>query len=96
MKAVDGRDSLFDEAAKVVRQEGRGSVSLLQRRLRIGYGRAARLVEQLEAAGVLGPDQGGTQGRQVLVTGDAATGGAVAPDSRGAASPSAQQTRVWM
>ncbi len=96
MKAVDGRDSLFDEAAKVVRQEGRGSVSLLQRRLRIGYGRASRLVEQLEAAGVLGPDQGGTQGRQVLAPGDAPAATSPAYDNSGAMTPSTQQTRVWM
>lgn len=67
LKAVEGRDELFDEAAKVVKAAGRGSVSLLQRRLRIGYSRASRLVDQLEAAGILGPDQGGSQGRIVYL-----------------------------
>jgi S-DNA-T family DNA segregation ATPase FtsK/SpoIIIE len=66
MRKVEARDELFDEAVQVVELEGRGSVSLLQRKLRIGYNRAARLVEQLEEAGILGPDQGGTQGRPLV------------------------------
>jgi S-DNA-T family DNA segregation ATPase FtsK/SpoIIIE len=72
MKAVDARDELFEDAVRVVREAGRGSVSLLQRKLRIGYSRASRLVEQLEAAGILGPDQGGSQGRAYLGPVDAA------------------------
>ncbi len=52
---------------KAVIEAGRGSVSLLQRKLRVGYSRASRLVDQLEEAGVLGPDQGGSQGRAVLI-----------------------------
>jgi DNA segregation ATPase FtsK/SpoIIIE, S-DNA-T family len=67
MKSVDGRDDLYEQAVQVVQNTGRGSVSLLQRKLRIGYARASRLVEQLEEAGVLGPDQGGTQGRIVYL-----------------------------
>ncbi len=67
MKTVEGRDDLFDEAVKVVQNTGRGSVTLLQRKLRIGYTRASRLVEQLEAAGIVGPDQGGTNGRVVYL-----------------------------
>lgn len=67
MKAHDARDELFAEATRVVQDAGRGSVSLLQRKLRIGYSRASRLVDQLEAAGVLGPDLGGNQGRAVLI-----------------------------
>ncbi|MBK8049056.1 MAG: hypothetical protein IPK16_19270 [Anaerolineales bacterium] len=66
MKAADARDEFFDEAVKIVQENGRGSVSLLQRRLRIGYGRAARLVDQLEAAGILGPDLGASRGRDYL------------------------------
>lgn len=69
MKAVDGRDELFDDAVRTVREAGRGSVTLLQRKLRIGYGRAARLADQLETAGILGPDQGGTAGRALLSPG---------------------------
>ena len=67
MKAFDARDDLFETAVEIVQQEGKGSTSLLQRKLRIGYTRASRLVEQLEAAGILSPDLGGTQGRTVLL-----------------------------
>jgi hypothetical protein len=49
------KDPLFDEAVEVVSQHDRASASLLQRRLRIGYARAARLIDQLEAEGVIGP-----------------------------------------
>ncbi len=66
MRSADARDDLFDEAVAIVQEHGRGSVSLLQRKLRIGYGRAARLVDQLEAAGILGPDQGASRGRDFL------------------------------
>ena len=72
MKAHDSRDELFDEAVEIVKSSGRGSVSLLQRKLRIGYSRASRLVDQLEEAGILGADQGGNQGRAVLVGTDEA------------------------
>ena len=72
MQKEEARDNLFDEAVRVVQAKGRGSVSLLQRELRIGYNRASRLVDDLEEAGVLGPDQGGSRGRDVLVGG---TGG---------------------
>ena len=58
--------TLFDDAVRIVQQAGRGSVSLLQRKLRIGYSRSSRLVEQLEEAGILGPDLGGNQGRELL------------------------------
>src|SRR5437762_2261591 len=49
------RDKLFREAAEVVIQHQQGSTSLLQRRLKVGYGRAARIIDQLHAAGILGP-----------------------------------------
>jgi S-DNA-T family DNA segregation ATPase FtsK/SpoIIIE len=60
-------DELFRAAAEVCIQSGGGSTSLLQRRLSIGYGRAARIVDQLEDAGVLGPSEG-AKGREVLVS----------------------------
>ncbi len=63
LRAAEARDELFNDAVEIVREAGRGSVSLLQRKLRIGYSRASRLVDQLEEAGLLGPDQGGSQGR---------------------------------
>ncbi len=64
------RDDLYEQAVAVVREAGRASVSLLQRRLRIGYSRAARLIDMLEEEGVIGPDEGGTHGRRVLLMGD--------------------------
>ena len=65
---ADGeRDELFDEAVQVVNEAGRGSVTILQRKLRVGFNRASRLVGQLEAAGVLGPDRGRSQGREVYL-----------------------------
>jgi len=60
-------DELFRAAGEVCIQNGGGSTSLLQRRLKIGYGRAARIVDQLEDAGVLGP-QDGSKAREVLMT----------------------------
>lgn len=64
---VDGEiDELFKEAVKVVCQYERASASLLQRRLSVGYARAARIIDQLEAAGVVGPAEG-SKPREVLV-----------------------------
>lgn len=62
----DNRDPLFMEAAKIVVRTGQGSVSILQRRLKVGYSRAARLIDQLERAGVVGPFDG-SRARAVLV-----------------------------
>jgi S-DNA-T family DNA segregation ATPase FtsK/SpoIIIE len=59
------RDRLFREAAEVVIQHQQGSTSLLQRRLKVGYGRAARIIDQLQSAGVLGPPDG-SRPRDVL------------------------------
>ena len=60
------RDSLFEEAAKVVVMNQSGSTSLIQRRFSIGYNRAGRIIDQLEAAGIIGPFEG-SKARQVLV-----------------------------
>ena len=60
------RDKLFREAAEVVINAQQGSTSLLQRRLKIGYGRAARIIDQLQEAGILGPSDG-PRGRDVMV-----------------------------
>jgi S-DNA-T family DNA segregation ATPase FtsK/SpoIIIE len=65
-------DPLTDEAIDLVRRQGRASISMLQRRLRIGYTRAARLIDTLEERGIVGPPEGGTQVRQVLDYGPAA------------------------
>lgn len=67
-EAISGDwDELFRAAAEVCIQNGGGSTSLLQRRLSIGYGRAARIVDQLQDAGVLGPSEG-AKGREVLMS----------------------------
>jgi len=63
------RDELFDEAARIIVRHQQGSVSLLQRRLSIGYSRAARLVDQLEEAGIVGPFDG-SKAREVLIETD--------------------------
>jgi S-DNA-T family DNA segregation ATPase FtsK/SpoIIIE len=60
-------DELLDEAIELVRQYERVSASFLQRRLHIGYPRAARLIDELEARGIIGPDEGGGLGRRVLL-----------------------------
>ncbi len=64
------RDDLFDEAAHLIVRHQQGSVSLLQRRLKIGYSRAARIVDQLEEAGIVGPFDG-SKARQVLLESEA-------------------------
>jgi len=61
------RDDLFDEAVRVVLETKRGSVSLLQRRLSVGYARASRIIEMMAAAGILG-EYKGSQAREVLMT----------------------------
>jgi len=61
------RDELFWDAAEVCIQQNQGSTSLLQRRLKVGYGRAARMVDQLHEAGILGPPDG-SKAREVLLT----------------------------
>lgn len=60
------RDEFFEEAVRTICQYDRASASLLQRRLRIGYARAARLLDELEAAGIVGPGEG-SKPRDVLV-----------------------------
>jgi S-DNA-T family DNA segregation ATPase FtsK/SpoIIIE len=61
------RDELFDEAVRIVLETRRGSVSLLQRRLSIGYARASRIIEMMAASGILG-EYKGSQAREVLMT----------------------------
>jgi S-DNA-T family DNA segregation ATPase FtsK/SpoIIIE len=60
------KDELFEEAARLIVQSQVGSTSLLQRRMKLGYNRAGRLMDQLEAAGVVGPSQG-SKAREVLI-----------------------------
>ncbi|MCF8228307.1 MAG: DNA translocase FtsK [Bacteroidales bacterium] len=60
------RDELFEEAAKIIVQTQQGSTSLLQRKLKLGYNRAGRIIDQLEAAGIVGPFEG-SKAREVKV-----------------------------
>ena len=64
---VDPRDELYNEAVEYIIREARGSVSLLQRKFKIGYGRAARLVDFMEEDGIVGPSKG-SQPRDVTLT----------------------------
>ena len=68
--AENERDARFDEALRLVVIHQQGSASLLQRRMKVGYSRAARLVDELEAAGIVGPPNGSSKGREVLVDED--------------------------
>ncbi len=72
MEPEEDLDPLLDEAVDLVRRQGRASISMLQRRLRIGYTRAARLIETMQEKGIVGPSQPGTQGLEVLDYGPAA------------------------
>jgi S-DNA-T family DNA segregation ATPase FtsK/SpoIIIE len=64
---IESRDKLFEEAAKLVVIAQQGSASLLQRKLKLGYNRAGRIIDQLEAANIVGPFEG-SKARQVLIT----------------------------
>ena len=68
-KQSDGRDELLDKAIEVVQQHGRASVSLLQRKLRIGYQRAARLIDLMETEGIVGPMEEPGRERKILIRG---------------------------
>ena len=63
---INDRDSLFKDAASVIVMHQQGSASLLQRKLKLGYNRAGRIIDQLEAAGIIGPFEG-SKARQVLI-----------------------------
>jgi DNA segregation ATPase FtsK/SpoIIIE, S-DNA-T family len=65
------RDELFDEAARIIVQTQQGSTSLLQRKLKLGYNRAGRIIDQLEAAGIVGPFEG-SKAREVKIANEMA------------------------
>ena len=65
--SVEDRDSMFNEAARVIVSNQQGSASLLQRKLKLGYNRAGRLIDQMEEAGIVGPFEG-SKPRQVLIS----------------------------
>ena len=61
------RDALFEDAARLIVLHQQGSTSLIQRKLKLGYNRAGRLIDQLEAAGIVGPFEG-SKAREILVS----------------------------
>lgn len=63
---MNNKDSFFDEAARLIVTHQQGSTSLIQRRLKLGYNRAGRLIDQLEAAGIVGAFEG-SKAREVLI-----------------------------
>lgn len=84
-KSKSEEDELFDQALIVIQQSDRASISLLQRKLRIGYSRAAKLMELLEQKGMVGPDEGTAKGREIL------TKGRMASTSRASTTPSSSR-----
>jgi DNA segregation ATPase FtsK/SpoIIIE, S-DNA-T family len=62
----DEKDDMFEEAARIIVTHQHGSTSLLQRKLKLGYNRAGRIVDQLEAAGIIGPFEG-SKAREVRI-----------------------------
>ena len=70
MDQLDEKEEMIKDAIDVLRGMRTCSTSMLQRKLRIGYPKAARLMEQLEDQGIVGPDMGGGQGREVLLKDD--------------------------
>ena len=63
---LDDRDILFDDAARLIVRHQQGSTSLIQRKMKLGYNRAGRLIDQLEAAGIVGSFEG-SKARAVLI-----------------------------
>lgn len=70
MAQLEDQDDLYDRALDLVQKEGRVSTSWLQRRLRVGYHKAAELIARMEADGYIGPDEGAGRGREVLLAGE--------------------------
>lgn len=63
----DDTDALFEDAVEVILEQGQASTSMLQRKLRVGYARAARIMDELEDAGIIGPQEG-SKPRQILIS----------------------------
>jgi S-DNA-T family DNA segregation ATPase FtsK/SpoIIIE len=75
MSPEEETDPLLNESIDLVRRQGRASISMLQRRLRIGYTRAARLIETMEEKGIVGPPEPALAAREVLDYGQACPAG---------------------
>jgi S-DNA-T family DNA segregation ATPase FtsK/SpoIIIE len=61
-------DELWDDALKIVSDTRQASISMIQRRLRVGYNRAARMIERMEQEGIVGPSDGSGKPREVLIS----------------------------
>jgi len=70
-----GEDELYDQAVELIQRLNKASISLLQRRLRIGYTRAARLIDRMEAEGIVGPAESGSKPREVIKSAPRQTSG---------------------
>ena len=70
MEVDEEEDDLVDKAVEIIKETGHASTSLLQRRLKIGYPRAARLMDELEAQGIVGPAQSGGREREIFLEED--------------------------
>jgi S-DNA-T family DNA segregation ATPase FtsK/SpoIIIE len=64
---ADGYDEKWDEALAIIAETRQASISMLQRRLRLGYNRAARMIEKMEAEGIVGPSDGTSRPRDVFI-----------------------------
>ncbi|MPM80110.1 DNA translocase SpoIIIE [bioreactor metagenome] len=73
-------DPSLNDAISIVRKEGKASISMLQRRMRVGYTRAARLIDKMEERGIIGPQVMGVQTREVLDYGEEAKAGEEVPE----------------
>ena len=95
LTAEDEGDELLPAAVEVVLETGQASVSMLQRRLKLGYSRAARLVDQMEERGIVGPFEG-SKPRQLLITRaqwqEMQMGGAPAPEADEPPFPTEEET----
>ena len=63
----DDTDALFEDAVEVILEQGQASTSMLQRKLRVGYARADRIMDELADAGIIGPQEG-SKPRQILIS----------------------------
>ena len=78
-KNQEDKDELWDDALRIVMETGQASTSMLQRRFRIGFSRAGRLIDQMEVLGVIGPSQG-SKPRELMMSPDQIYNRFLAPD----------------
>ena len=79
-KNHEEKDELWDDALRIIMETGQASTSMLQRRFRIGFSRAGRLIDQMEVLGIIGPPQG-SKPRELMMSPDQIYNRYLAPDS---------------